>query len=59
MPTYVYKCGNCGQFDWFHPINESLTHCPKCGDENFNKVFGAVGISFKGTGFYSTENKKG
>lgn len=57
MPTYTYKCANCGTFDWVHPINESLGHCPKCGEADFSKVFNSVGIAFKGSGFYTTDSR--
>lgn len=55
MPTYSYRCTECGQFDWIHPMNEQLLYCPKCGLLDFQKVFGNIGISFKGSGFYSTD----
>ena len=35
----------------------SLEDCPKCGSKEFNKTYGSVGISFKGSGFYSTDSK--
>lgn len=57
MPTYSYKCSNCGQFDWMHPINETIALCPKCGEPEVAKVFAAVGVSFKGSGFYSTDSR--
>lgn len=55
MPTYTYRCETCGQFDWIHPMNEELLYCPKCGLPDFQKVFNNIGISFKGSGFYSTD----
>lgn len=58
MPTYTYRCGNCGQFDWLHPINIMIDHCPKCGCEDISKIFTSVGISFKGHGFYSTDKNQ-
>lgn len=57
MPTYSYKCEECGVFDWVHPMESSLSACPKCGCDDFYKTYNAVGISFKGSGFYSTDNK--
>lgn len=57
MPTYTYRCAECGEFDWIHPINTMIDNCPKCGSLEISKVFGKVGISFKGSGFYSTDNK--
>lgn len=55
MPTYTYRCDECGQFDWVHPITSVIDVCPKCGSTDIHKVFNSVGISFKGGGFYSTE----
>lgn len=57
MPTYTYKCDNCGQFDWIHSIEDKLSDCPKCGIAELKRVYGNVGISFKGSGFYSTDSK--
>ena len=57
MPTYEYCCNSCG-FD-FEAVqkfeDEPLTVCPKCG-RALRKVFNSVGIVFKGSGFYSTDN---
>lgn len=55
MPTYVYSCDKCednkeivkGMSD------PDPTQCPDCGSE-IKKVFNAVGIQFKGKGFYKT-----
>jgi putative FmdB family regulatory protein len=59
MPTYEYRCRNCGQ-----PLevvqsftDHPLTECPACGGE-LRKVFQAVGIAFKGSGFYKTDSRK-
>lgn len=57
MPTYSYKCAECGTFDWMHPMGDTLYECPKCGSVEFVRAYNAVGISFKGSGFYSTDNK--
>ena len=58
MPTYEYRCKDCGHeleaqqsFD-----DEPLTECPACGGD-LRKRFGAVGISFKGSGFYKTDSR--
>jgi putative FmdB family regulatory protein len=58
MPTYGYRCGNCGhQFEIVQRISdEPLTTCPKCQGK-LSKVLYPVGISFKGSGFYSTDYK--
>lgn len=57
MPTYTYRCSNCGTFDHTHPINTIIDNCPKCGSIDISKVFNSVGVSFKGSGFYSTDSK--
>ena len=58
MPTYEYTCKKCGQnteaVQSFH--DAPLTVCPHCGGE-LRKVFGAVGITFKGSGFYKTDSR--
>ena len=58
MPTYGYRCGNCGhQFEIVQRISEEpLTTCPKCQGK-LSKMLYPVGISFKGSGFYSTDYK--
>ena len=58
MPTYGYRCGSCGhQFEIVQRISEEpLTTCPKCQDK-LSKVLYPVGISFKGSGFYTTDYK--
>lgn len=58
MPTYEYACKGCGQhLDVFQSFSEDpLTVCPNCGGE-LRKVFGNVGIVFKGSGFYKTDSR--
>ena len=61
MPIYEYKCENDHVFDVMQKMSEdSLTACIECGAP-VRKVLQPVGISFKGSGFYSTDynNKKG
>jgi len=61
MPIYEYKCENGHVFDVMQKMSEdSLTACIECGAP-VRKVLQPVGISFKGSGFYSTDynNKKG
>ena len=57
MPTYEYRCTKCGyDFETFQKFtDEPLSVCPRCGSV-LRKVFNAVGIVFKGSGFYSTDN---
>jgi putative FmdB family regulatory protein len=58
MPTYGYRCGSCGhQFEIIQRISEEpLTTCPKCQGK-LAKILYPVGISFKGSGFYTTDYK--
>ena len=58
MPIYEYKCENGHLFDIMQRMSEdSLTHCIECGAP-VKKVLHPVGISFKGSGFYSTDYSK-
>ena len=59
MPTYEYRCRNCGHtFDIVQKMSDDpLTHCPECGGE-LRKVFAPPAISFKGSGFYATDHGK-
>lgn len=58
MPTYAYACKDCGHnFDIQQSFSDSsLTVCPECGG-NLRKKFNSVGVSFKGSGFYSTDSR--
>jgi putative FmdB family regulatory protein len=58
MPTYQYACTECGHaFEQFQSFSDdSLTHCPVC-DGRLRKVFNAVGVVFKGSGFYRTDSR--
>ncbi len=60
MPTYEYKCTECGHvFSAFQSMNdEPLDECVKCG-ARARKVFGNAGIIFKGSGFYVNDYKSG
>ena len=58
MPTYQYQCTDCGE-----PLeiqqsftDDALTECPACGGR-LRKVFNAVGVVFKGSGFYVNDSK--
>lgn len=57
MPTYSYQCKACQHsFDLQQSFSEdALTLCPECSGE-LKKVFGNLGVSFKGPGFYKTDN---
>ncbi|MFG6195113.1 FmdB family zinc ribbon protein [Nonomuraea sp. JJY05] len=58
MPTYQYACNDCGeQLEVVQKFtDDALTICPAC-EGNLRKVFSAVGIVFKGSGFYRTDNR--
>lgn len=60
MPKYEYACKSCGEHlevvQSFH--DDPLTECPACGG-TLRKVFGSIGISFRGSGFYRTDNRSG
>ncbi|PJI94046.1 FmdB family zinc ribbon protein [Luteimicrobium subarcticum] len=60
MPTYAYRCADCGHaFDAQQSFtDDALTTCPECGG-TLRKVFSAVGVVFKGSGFYRTDSRGG
>ena len=60
MPTYEYHCDSCEKnFDVVQSFHDDpLTACPTCGSR-VRKVFGNVGIVFKGSGFYKTDSRPG
>lgn len=59
MPTYAYACTACDhRFEIFQSFSEdSLTQCPQC-QGRLRKLFNAVGVVFKGNGFYRTDSRK-
>ena len=59
MPTYQYACKDCEHsFEQVQSFSEdSLTVCPRC-DGRLRKVFNAVGVVFKGSGFYRTDSRQ-
>jgi putative FmdB family regulatory protein len=59
MPIYTYRCEHCGvQFDRRQKFSDDpLTICPECETETLRKVYLPVGIVFKGSGFYATDNR--
>ena len=61
MPTYVYKCTECGHmFEARQRMSDDpLTDCPNCGKSAIRRVINNVGIVFKGSGFYVTDNRNG
>lgn len=58
MPTYSYACTDCGNhFDAVQAFtDDALTTCPKCSGR-LRKLFGSVGVVFKGSGFYRTDSR--
>ena len=60
MPTYQYACTECGHaFEQVQSFSEdALTVCPVC-QGRLRKVFNAVGVVFKGSGFYRTDSRSG
>ncbi len=59
MPTYLYKCDQCGIVEVKHGMTEhSPYECPDCNSTNFRRVFKTGGVHFKGSGFYSTDKDK-
>ena len=58
MPTYQYACTECGHaFDQFQSFSDdALTECPEC-QGRLRKVFNAVGVVFKGSGFYRNDSR--
>lgn len=60
MPNYDYECSKCNRvFEVFQRISEEpLKTCPTCGGRVKRLIGGGIGIIFKGSGFYSTDNKR-
>jgi len=60
VPTYQYTCTECGEpLEAVQKFTDApLTVCPACGGR-LRKVFSAVGIVFKGSGFYRTDSRNG
>lgn len=58
MPTYQYQCKDCGEgLEAVQKFtDDALTECPNCGGP-LKKVFSAVGIVFKGSGFYRNDSR--
>jgi putative FmdB family regulatory protein len=58
VPTYEYACKSCKQhLEVVQSFkDDALTVCPNCGGQ-LRKVFGNIGIAFKGSGFYKTDSR--
>jgi putative FmdB family regulatory protein len=59
VPTYSYACTECAnRFDAVQAFSDdALTTCPKCSGR-LRKLFGSVGVVFKGSGFYRTDSRE-
>ena len=59
MPTYSYACTECGnRFDAVQAFSDAaLTTCTECNGR-LRKLFGNVGVVFKGSGFYRTDSRE-
>ena len=61
MPTYQYACTNPEgkhEFELVQSFTDpAVTECPQCGAP-VRKVYGSVGVVFKGSGFYRTDSRK-
>jgi putative FmdB family regulatory protein len=58
MPTYEYKCDNCGyQWEQFQSMTAApIKRCPSCGKSKARRLIGiGAGVIFKGSGFYETD----
>ena len=60
MPIYLYQCDSCGvSFEKMQRMaEEPLSECPEC-EGQVHRVIQPVGIIFKGSGFYVTDNRQG
>jgi putative FmdB family regulatory protein len=58
MPTYEYACTSCGEhLEVVQSFRDDpLNECPACGGR-LRKVFGSIGVVFKGSGFYKTDSR--
>ena len=58
MPTYQYRCLDCSnELEAVQKFTDDpLTECPDC-DGTLRKVYSAVGVVFKGSGFYKTDSR--
>ena len=60
MPTYEYACTKCSHtFEVIQSMNDKpLSRCPECKSSVRRVINGGIGVIFKGSGFYTTDNKK-
>jgi putative FmdB family regulatory protein len=57
MPTYEYRCAECGnEFEQFGRMSDlPVQECPVCHAQAQRKISGGAGLVFKGSGFYITD----
>lgn len=57
MPTYEYRCAECGnEFEQFGRMSDPpVQECPQCHAQAQRKISGGAGLVFKGSGFYITD----
>jgi putative FmdB family regulatory protein len=60
MPIYLYECDSCGiRFEQLQRMSDDpLIDCPECNNGHVHRVIQPVGIIFKGSGFYITDNRQ-
>jgi putative FmdB family regulatory protein len=59
MPIYEYRCPKCdNRFEAFHPVEADSPACPRCGSVP-RRVYGSVGVVFRGSGFHATDYRRG
>ncbi|MCW2769830.1 MAG: FmdB family transcriptional regulator [Aeromicrobium sp.] len=58
VPKYQYQCKDCAEALEVQQsfTDDALTVCPNCGGD-LRKVFNAVGVVFKGSGFYRNDSR--
>ncbi len=58
MPTYDYRCDNCGhEFELFQSMSDKVKRtCPECRERKLKRLIGTgAAVLFKGSGFYETD----
>ena len=60
MPTYSYRCPNCGhEYEKLQKISDrTRAKCPECSTRGERVITGGAGLVFKGSGFYITDYKR-